>query len=204
MGLPHDQVQLPETLGNAQHIIRNTEACFKNADDVLGVAKSLRELDLVMRKIFSVCATRGIKLAPSKLQVGRKLKWGGVMIESIGHRDGRSDVLISPEQSKLDEFLNLERPQTKKDVQQLCGLAAQMKRWYPGMQRLCSSNVYFQWNEELDRELEELKSCLRQHVKLSPIDVTRNLILVIDSAPTVGTSYMLFQQKTEDPSAGMN
>merc|ERR1712002_955984 len=27
--------------------------------------------------------------------------------------------------------------------------------------------------------------------------------LVIDSAPTVGTSYLLLQQKTEDPSAGM-
>ena len=133
------------------------------------------------------------------------------MVESIGHRDGRADVLISPEQSKLDEFLNLERPQSKKDVQQICGLAAQMKRWcpgmqvtYPGMQRLCSSNVYFQWSQDLDRELEELKSCLRKHVKISPIDVTRNLILVIDSAPTIGTSYLLLQQKGDDPALGMN
>ena len=113
------------------------------------------------------------------------------MVESVGHREGRSDVLISPEQSKLDEFLDLERPRNKKDVQQLCGLAAQMKRFcpgmqvtYPGMQKLCGQNVYFQWSSDLDRELEELKMCLRKHVKISPIDVTRNLILVIDSAPT--------------------
>merc|ERR1712105_516100 len=51
--------------------IRNTSSCFKNADDVLGCGRSLRELDVVMRKIFTVCQTRGIKLAPSKLQVGR-------------------------------------------------------------------------------------------------------------------------------------
>merc|ERR1712208_78807 len=191
--------------------IRNTSSCFKNADDVLGCGRSLKELDVVMRKIFTVCQTRGIKLAPSKLQVGRKLKWGGVMVESIGHRDGRADVLISPEQSKLDEFLNLERPQSKKDVQQICGLAAQMKRWcpgmqvtYPGMQRLTSANVYFQWNLDLDKELEELKQALREHVKISPVDVKRNLILVIDSAPSAILSNLMLQQKGDDPALGMN
>ena len=114
--------------------IRNTENCFKNADDILAGGKTLKELDSVMRRILAVCERRGIKLAPSKLQVGRKLRWGGVMVESVGHREGRSDVLISPDQAKLDEFIDLERPKCKKDVQQLCGLAAQMKKFCPGMQ----------------------------------------------------------------------
>ena len=133
------------------------------------------------------------------------------MVESVGHRDDRSNVLISPDQTKLDEFLDLERPKNKKDCQQLCGLAAQMKKFcpgmqvtYPGMQKLCAANVYFQWSRDLDRELEELKACLRHHVKISPIDVTRNLILVIDSAPTIRTSYLLLQQKGDDPALGMN
>ena len=65
--------------------IRNTSNCFKNADDILGCGKSLRDLDVVMRRIFAVCLRRGIKLAPSKLQVGRRLRWGGVMVESVGH-----------------------------------------------------------------------------------------------------------------------
>ena len=97
------------------------------------------------------------------------------MVESVGPRDGRSDVLISPDQTKLDEFLDLERPRNKKDVQQLCGLAAQMKKFcpgmqvtYPGMQKLCAANVYFNWTQDLDRELDELKSCLRQHVNSAP------------------------------------
>merc|ERR1712030_127678 len=130
--------------------IRNTPDCFKNADDILGGGGTLLDLDLVMRRIFSVCLRRGIKLAPSKLQVGRRLRWGGVMVESVGRKDGRSDVLISPDQTKLDEFLDLERPRCKKDVQQLCGLAAQMKKvcpgmqvTYPGMQKLCAANAYF-------------------------------------------------------------
>merc|ERR1712082_328171 len=73
--------------------IRNTSNCFKNADDILGGGKSLRDLGLVMRRIFAVCLRRGIKLAPSKLQVGRRLRWGGVMVESVGPRDVRLDVV---------------------------------------------------------------------------------------------------------------
>merc|ERR1711984_43402 len=79
-----------------------------------------------------------------------------------------------------------------------------MQVTYPGMQKLCAANVYFQWSHDLDRELEELKACLKLHVKISTIDVTKNLILVIDSAPTVVTSYLLLQQKNENPADGMN
>ena len=60
--------------------IRNTDNCWKNADDVLGGGGTLRELDVVMRRVFGVCAKRGIKLAPSKLQIGPKIRWGGVVV----------------------------------------------------------------------------------------------------------------------------
>ena len=102
-------------------------------------------------------------------------------MESVGPREGRSDVFISPDQAKIDEFLNLARPSNKKECQQLCGLAAQMKKFapgmqvtYAGMQKLCAANVYFNWTEDLDRELAELKDCLKQFVKLSPIDTSKN------------------------------
>ena len=133
------------------------------------------------------------------------------MVESIGPRGGRNDVLISPEEAKVAEFLNIARPSSKKECQQVCGLAAQMKKFapgmqvmYPGMQKLCAANVNFNWTEDLDQELTDLKECLRKFVKLSPVDTNKNLILVIDSAPTVGTSYLLLQMKTEDPKDGMN
>ena len=133
------------------------------------------------------------------------------MVESIGPREGSNDVLISPDEVKVAEFLNIARPSTKKECQQICGLAAQMKKFapgmqimYPGMQKLCAANVNFIWTADLDQELEDLKECLRNNVKISPVDTTKNLILVIDSAPTVGTSYLLLQMKTEDPSEGFN
>ena len=44
----------------------------------------MEELDVVMRRVFSVCSRRGIKLSPSKLQIGRKIRWGGVIVECVG------------------------------------------------------------------------------------------------------------------------
>ena len=107
------------------------------------------------------------------------------MVESVGPREGRNNVLISPDQAKIEEFLNIARPSNKKKCQQVCGLAAQMKKFAPGMQVTNAANVYFNWTEDLDHELAELKDCLRKFVKLSPIDTSKNLILVIESAPTV-------------------
>ena len=66
---------------NTADEIRNTEGIWKNADDVLGGGSRLEELDQRMRRVFTVCKRRGIKLSPSKLQCGRRIKWGGVVIE---------------------------------------------------------------------------------------------------------------------------
>ena len=93
----------------------------------------------------------------------------------------------------------------------VCGTAAQLKRFcpgmqliYPGMMALCGPNVKFYWNSDLQRELDNLKACLKEHIKLSPIDITKNLILIIDAAATVGCSYILVQQKSEKEEDGYN
>ena len=78
-----------------------------------------------------------------------------------------------------------------------------MQIQYLGVMQLCSLNTRFHWSDELEKELQDLKKCLKEHVKISPIDVSKNLELVIDSAPTVGTSYLLLQRRDEeDPSKG--
>ena len=93
----------------------------------------------------------------------------------------------------------------------IAGMAAQLNRFclgmqiqYPGIMQLCSPNIRFQWSDELGKELQDLKQCLKDHIKISPINTEKNLELVIDAAPTVGTSYLLLQRKGEDPSEGFN
>ena len=72
-------------------------------------------MDYEMRRVFSVCSKRGIKLSPSKLQCGRRIKWGGVIVESVGPLgEGQSNVMISPDEAKVADFLNIKTPSSKK------------------------------------------------------------------------------------------
>ena len=129
-----------------------------------------------MRRIFKVCRKRGIKLSPSKLQIGRRIKWGGVIIESVGESEDDNDVFISADDKKLAEFLDISRPTSKRECQSVCGMAAQLKKFspglqirYPGMQKLCAANTKFMWSADLDKELEDLKEALRKNIKISPL-----------------------------------
>ena len=58
------------------------------------------------------------------------------------------------------------------------------------MQKLCAANVRFLWTGDLEKELEDLKESIWNNVKVSPVNTEKNIILIIDSAPTVGTSYL--------------
>ena len=96
----------------------------------------MEQLDERMRKVFTVCRQRGIKLNPSKLQCDRKVKWGGMLVEAVGPvGEGlENTVLISPEQQKINDFLEIETPSTIKECQMIAGCAAQLKRFCPVMQ----------------------------------------------------------------------
>ena len=93
-----------------------------------------------------------------------------------------STVYISPDEQKINDFLDIKTPSTKKECQMIQGCAVQLKKFCPGMQlqypgimQLCSPNVRFTWSSELQKELEDLKTCLKNHIKLTPIDTTKNL-----------------------------
>ena len=62
--------------------IRNQKGVYKNADDVMGASLHLHGLDIRMRKAFDVCRERKIKVNPSKLQCGKKVRLGGMMIKT--------------------------------------------------------------------------------------------------------------------------
>merc|ERR1712055_462299 len=125
-----------------------------------------------MKKLLDVCRARNMKISPSKFQLGPKVTYGGVVLEAtrvVG--DPRRTVFMTPTEEKLAAFLNFPTPSCKKDIQSICGAAAQLKRWTPGLmiesaslQRLCAANVPFYWSEELQQELERMKAALKEHV----------------------------------------
>ena len=55
-----------------------------------------------------------MKLHPDKLQIGRRVTFGGVIIEaSKTEGDNRRRVYMSPSEDKLQTFLDLKTPQSK-------------------------------------------------------------------------------------------
>ena len=126
-----------------------------------------------------------MKIAPSKFQVGSSVTFGGTVIEAVNQKgDPNRTVFLSPTQDKLEAFLNIPIPSWKKDIQSIMGAAAQLKRWTPGLmlispnlQKLTAHNSAFFWNDELQRELDNMKVALKEHVKLTPLDVTKDLLV---------------------------
>ena len=83
-----------------------------------------------------------------------------------------------------------------KDIQSICGAAAQLKHWTPGLmiespsfQKLCAANVPFYWNDDLQQELNAMKTALKEHVKLSPLDTSKDLVIWTDAAPNEGMCH---------------
>ena len=77
-----------------------------------------------------------MKLNPDKLQLGRKVTFGGIDIEAcrgVGDTDTRRTVYLSPSEEKLKAFLDVQTPQSKTEVQRICGMAAQIKKFVPGL-----------------------------------------------------------------------
>ena len=82
------------------------------------------------------------------------------------------------------------------------GAAAQLKRWTPGLmlispnlQKLTGSNSTFYWNDGLQQELDEMKMALKEHVKLTPLDISKDLLVWTDAAPSEGMAYIVAQWK---------
>ena len=166
-----------------------------------------------MRVLLSVCRSRNMKLAPSKFPLGRLGIYGGSVLEAAMHNeDDKPAVYISPTQEKLDVFLNIQSPTYTKDIQRICGLAVQLKRWTPGLmlefgsvQKLSAASVQFHCNPDLEKELQAMKSAIKNAVKLSPLDVEKDLLMWTDAAPLVGMAYLLGQYKDpEDETKGVN
>ena len=75
-----------------------------------------------------------MKLNPRKFQLGTKIKFRGVTIECSKQKgDKEKRVYIRPAEEKLKEFFDIPTPSCRTEIQRICGMAAQLKKWVPGM-----------------------------------------------------------------------
>ena len=62
-----------------------------------------------------------------------------------------------------------------------------------GMQQLTGSSTPFFWNADLQEEFDSMKAALKEHVKLTPLDTSKDLLVWSDAAPSEGMAYVLAQ-----------
>ena len=176
-------------------------------------AKDIKQLEARLKQLLTICRKRNMKISLSKFQVGSSIICGGTVIEAGQQKgDTGKTVFLSPTQEKLDAFLDFPTPSCKKDIQSIMGAAAQLKCWTPGLmiespnlQKLCAASAPFFWNDDLKNELDAMKAALRQHIRLSPLDTSKDLLVWTDAAPLEGMCYILAQWKNpEDESLGLN
>ena len=71
-------------------------------------------LEQRMEKMLEVCLKKNMKLHPDKLQIGRRVTFGGVTIEACkAEGDAERRVYMSPSEEKLQAFLDLKTPEFK-------------------------------------------------------------------------------------------
>ena len=80
----------------------------------------------------------------------------------------------------------------------ICGMAAQLKAWvpglqliYPNIQKLTSNTTPFTWSADLSLEFQAMKRATQESTKMSPLDRNKKFYAFVDGAVTVGTAYML-------------
>ena len=133
--------------------IKGMKGFYKNIDDVLVAAPAVETLEKRMQKMLDVCMARNMKLIPKKLQLGRKVTFGGILTKSTKKKTG---VYLSPVEEKLRLFRDTKTPNNKTECKRDPGLAPQLKKFEPGLMlefpniwRMSAHNVTFTWSPEL-------------------------------------------------------
>ena len=84
--------------------IRGTPGLYKNIDDVLVSASNMGMLEQRMEKMLQVCLKKNMKLNPDKAQLGHRVDFGGVTIETKtkGDDERRVYILSKPNVTQLN------------------------------------------------------------------------------------------------------
>ena len=119
-----------------------------------------------------------LKLKPSKMTIGDEVKFAGTTIraETVENEDV---VGILPQDKRIKAFFELKKPETKKEIQVMCGMLSSLQVWNPSLplnlymlRKATASKSKITWNEELEEEYNNAMEIIKTRIRLSPYDPT--------------------------------
>ena len=103
--------------------------------------------------------------------------------------DGKTVVEMEPSEEKIDALLEMERPRTVRQAQQILGMANQLARWVPklslsipNIKKSTSARTKFQWTDSMESEWVNMMEMMRSMVKLSQVNTELPLELYTDAS----------------------
>ena len=145
-----------------------------------------------LKTVFSTIRANNLSMNPTKTTVAYP------EIDFLGHTVNAEGVKISP--SKIKVIKNLQAPVNRKGHQRTLGLLQFFRRHIPNfskrtfnMRQLLKQGAKFEWSNQCDKELAELKGVLINNPVLQPIREDRPIYLYIDgSIKGVGSAIVQY------------
>lgn len=142
----------------------------------------------------------GCVFSIKKFHIGKKVVTSGFLIDIT---DSTKGIQISPDPSRVQALRDLPRPQTKKQVQSLLGLAVQLARFNaayahitPHLRQLTHKKANFIWEPVHEEEFNSLKEKFGNPQLLRPYDPKKPLFALTD-ASFAGLAFILLQQESD-------
>ena len=105
---------------------------IKNMDDVLLYGRTLEELKKKLEVFLGYCEEKNLKLKPSKMVISEEVEFAGTAVRAEKIQD--DDVVnILPREKRIQAFMELKKPETKKEVQVWCCMISSLQGWYPSL-----------------------------------------------------------------------
>ncbi|XP_071101021.1 uncharacterized protein [Haliotis cracherodii] len=174
------------------HSIPNTDNYI---DDIIEGTEEWSPHVVSLRDIFTRLRQFHLTARPSKVKIGYK------QLEFLGHRVGSG--LIQPEGKNVEKILNVERPQTKKQVRALLGLTGYYRKFIPNYAAIAvpltdltkkgKSNKVV-WTESQELSFKTLKTHMSSFPILKLPDLEKTF-LVRSDASDVGIGAVLLQEQ---------
>jgi hypothetical protein len=157
------------------------DVCLAYVDDLIIWSETEQEHLDKIEKLFAVLANENLKLQPKKCSfMFNELTILGVIINADG---------VSPDPLKLTGVSQRRAPRTTKECKRIYGLLSYFRKFilsfakisHP-IQVLTSKSIPFQWNEEANAALEQLKQHITSRPVLAHFDPAKEAILKTDAS----------------------
>ena len=163
------------------NILQGIEGVENSMDDILIHAPDINTLRARTKLVLQALRNAGAKLNKEKCEFEvQKVKYLGHILSSEG-------IIIDPE--KVEAIDRIKAPNCKKDLQRLLGMIQYLQKFIPNlsekthnMRLLLKKDATWNWNEELEKELSEIKNILKNAPTLTFYNPNKSLILSVDAS----------------------